>query len=134
MASSMGRGKKAVQEKLPPHHPNAVEVAVRVVGGTKDYNQTKFREANPQTLDAFYTAYENLRKKFPLLKPDTIYTMDETGFEPDLPSNKVVGATGSKSAYHRRGDTQQHVVVVFDNHPGTRPRMTLTRAGSSCRT
>ncbi|KAJ1631750.1 hypothetical protein T492DRAFT_869369 [Pavlovales sp. CCMP2436] len=60
-------GKKAVQEKLPPHRPNAVEVA---------------------TLDAFYTAYENLRKKFPLLKPDAIYNMDETGFEPDLPSNK----------------------------------------------
>mmetsp|Transcript_29044 Transcript_29044/g.72871 ORF Transcript_29044/g.72871 Transcript_29044/m.72871 type:complete len:132 (-) Transcript_29044:428-823(-) len=126
-----GMAKKAVQEKLPPHRPNAVNV--RVAGGTKEYNQPKFREANPQTLDAFYTAYENLRKKFPLLKPDAIYNMDETGFEPDLPSNKVVGATGSKSAYHRGGDTQQHVVVVFDNHPGTKLRRALMRAGSSCR-
>jgi hypothetical protein len=34
--------------------------------------------------------------------------MDETGFEPDLPSNKVVGATGSKSAYHRGQKSQQY--------------------------
>ncbi|KAJ1639011.1 hypothetical protein T492DRAFT_857358 [Pavlovales sp. CCMP2436] len=62
-SGSDSSGSDAVQEKLPPHRPNAVEVA-------------------------FHTAYDNLRKKFPLLKPDVIYNMDETGFEPGLPPNK----------------------------------------------
>ena len=74
---------------------------------------------NPQTLDArhAYTAYDQLHKKFPAL--DDIFNTDETGVEIDLLLNKVVGATGSKSAYHRgqKSSRQQHVIIgiFWDN-------------------
>ncbi|KAJ1637260.1 hypothetical protein T492DRAFT_953660 [Pavlovales sp. CCMP2436] len=63
--------------------------------------------------------------------PSTTWTRRASS--PTSPRTKSSAQPAPRAPITAGGDTQQHVVVVFDNHPGTKLRRALMRAGSSCR-